>query len=413
MEWVAKCDDECLATMKEAVPKLGSELSPSSAMDLAYCAALAGAGFVSPNPMVGAVCVDSLGRFLALGSHLQVGEQHAEAHMIENIKKNRLTDQLRGATVYCTLEPCSYYGKTPSCAKALSKFPISKLVYGQVDPNKKVNGSGIEILEESGVECLRDAKFEHKTASLIRVFSWSQTSALPYVAVKFAASFNGRIGRHENGRHWVTGPRAREYGHWLRQLYDAIIVGAGTVVVDNPSLNIRSSLLVKVKNSTKVVLDPRARALTHRNLADHNLIKNCEGNDRVIWIVGKDASKNFSQELKTQLTSSPIILARLDTAGGEFRPKEVLNLLAGLGVRSVLLEGGRYLWGSFLRQGLVQRLHAFFAPIIWGVGYSLAWDSGYSDGLFPEISGKMRNSRLSPLEKDWVIEADLMWEPCK
>ena len=384
-------------------PAIGEEISPEDCFAIAYSCALQGAGRVASNPLVGVVAVDRDHKFIGLGAHLQFGKAHAEASLISDIQENGLESRLTGATVYCTLEPCSFHGKTPSCAKLLRGFPIKKLVYGHKDPNLRVNGSGIKILEDAGIICVQDQRFAKDSAKLIKPFTWCLSRAQPYVGLKVAMSFDGKIGKTGQERLWVTGERSRQYAHWLRHYYEGILIGADTVIVDNPSLNIRHPYILSPSPVAKIVLDPSGRAFRSRSLSKHRLIASLRADDRVFWIVKKGLNQEIISEMEKQLEHHGASLIQLNYDHQGLDLNTLLQTLYKSGVHSILLEGGRYVWSSFLNQQLVQVLHAFHAGTILGGESTLRWDAG----LTTSIGTQLVEKRISPMDSDWVLEADL------
>ena len=404
MEWIPICDDEHFARGIKIIPKVGEKVSQVDCLALAYAAALQGAGYVASNPMVGVVAVDKDHQFIGMGAHLRFGEAHAEANLLAHIRSEGISSRLAGATLYCTLEPCSFHGKTPSCAKALSHFPIKRLVYGQKDPNKKVNGRGLKILEEAGILCEEVAPFSKASARLIKPFSWCMTHHQPYVALKLAMSFDGKIGKEQQERFWITGERSRRYGHWLRQLYDGLVVGADTVIVDNPSLDIRHPDIHRPSPVAKVVLDPGGRAFRARPLSEQRLISSRRAGDRVFWVVRKGLHEKMYAAMVQQCEQVGVNLIQLGSGQEGLDLKHLLKTLYDHDVNSVLLEGGRFVWASFLNQKLVQRLHSFQSSKLLG-GDALNWDVG----LQALENTQLVERSVSPLGSDWIVEADMSY----
>ena len=321
-------------------PQIGEVLKPEQAMQLAISEAQRGAGFVSPNPLVGCVIVDRENRFLAAGYHEKYGEGHAEANALKKITNP--TD-LEGATVYVTLEPCAHQGKTPSCAKALAKYPLKKVIYGLQDPNPLVSGQGAQILKTAGIKAVEyhdGGELKNSLNELPEVFLKNFTQKKIFVAAKLASSLDGQIALSTGESKWITGPESREFSHELRSRYDAIIVGKNTILQDDPSLNIRHP---KITKATKLVIMDRSKTI-------FRLIQ--EGRDFKFF-------KAHSAE--------NIIFPKSKTLA------ELQYELWGLGLRSAFVEGGGELISEFLKAGLVDRLHLFMAPIILGSGGGLSW----------------------------------------
>lgn len=404
MDWIPICDDEHFVDGISRTPELGEKIEVDECFKLAYGLALQGAGRVGSNPLVGVVAVDKDHKFIAAGAHLRFGEAHAEANLIRAIKSRGLDSRLAEATLYCTLEPCSFHGKTPSCAKAIADLPIGRIVYGQIDPNEKVNGKGLKILREAGITCEQNLAFTQMSAKLIKAFAWNLRSARPFVALKLAMSFDGKVGQEKAERYWVTGERARQHGHWLRHLYEGVLVGADTVIVDNPSLSIRHPGIQSPSPVSKVVLDPTGRAFSSRPLLEQHLVMSCGSEDQIYWVVKNDLDPKLLTTIARQLGKVNGHLLPLKCSKQGLDLEALLQTLYRQGVHSLLLEGGRYVWASFLNQGFAQRLHAFQANRILG-GSALNWDS-----QLQSMSGtQLVDMQISPMASDWLLEADIRY----
>ena len=208
-------------------------------------------GRTSPNPLVGAVIVRD-GRIIAEGWHRKAGTPHAEIHALR-----MAGDLARGATLYVTLEPCSHYGRTGPCAKAVAEAGIARVVVAMQDPNPKVAGRGMEMLRAAGVEVCCGV-LAAEAARLNEVFLHWITTGLPFVALKTAMTLDGKIATHTGDSQWITGEASRLRVHELRDRYDAILVGIGTVLHDDPSLTTRLPDR-QGKHPLRIVLDSMAR----------------------------------------------------------------------------------------------------------------------------------------------------------
>ena len=230
------------------------------AMLLAIAEGSKGAGWVSPNPQVGCVILSSSGRLLSTGFHRKYGGPHAEVWALKALEK---ASDLEGAIVVVTLEPCAHEGKTPSCAKALAKLPISKVVYGLVDPNPLVAGQGLDIIRNAGikVECITEF-FPELTAPLEQLcehFLMNQNQKRPFVSLKVATSLDGIMAMKGGESQWISGPESRARVQFLRATHDAVLVGSGTILVDNPRLNSRDSNYEGKDPNKVIILDRRGR----------------------------------------------------------------------------------------------------------------------------------------------------------
>ena len=217
------------------MPQLNTVLADTQCMDIAYQIAWQGCGAVSTNPLVGAVAVDSKQSFLKAAAHLQRGKAHAEVNLVEALKRDQLLSRLKGGCIYVTLEPCCHTGLTPPCTSLLKNLAPISVKYGCKDPNPLVAGRGISELLKADIKVS-----QIKTTGLTKLlehFQWYLKNRRPFVGIKVATSLNGIIAKRET-QEIDYRRRARSYGHWLRLHYDSILIGANTLIQDNPSLNI-------------------------------------------------------------------------------------------------------------------------------------------------------------------------------
>ncbi|MBC61005.1 MAG: riboflavin biosynthesis protein RibD [Zetaproteobacteria bacterium] len=377
-------------------PPVGTKLSAKEAMSIAISKALEGVGYVETNPLVGAVAVDKNHCFIAAGAHLKNGSSHAEANLLKVIEEQNQVHLLRGATIYVTLEPCAHKGRTSSCAKTLASLPISKLVYGLVDPDPRVNGKGINIIEQAGIKVSPCSYKDPLLGRLIEVFSWVKTTSMPFVSMKAATTLNGVIARQGDQRCWITGERARSYGHWLRLFYDAILVGPKTIAFDNPRLDVRF-LPQKHRVPWRVVYDPDAQALLSRDFKGHDLFK--VSPEKLIWCCHHKVWRRLSKDIMFFLESLGVSCFSLLSFNHHENYLQILQELAKRGCASLLLEGGAFIWGSFLNFKLVNRAHLFQAPIIFGNGERVYWDSSLQISQL-----ELKDLEWTPLDKDFLIE---------
>jgi len=340
------------------------KMSPQQAMKSAIQEAYKGATRVSPNPLVGAVVLDANGNFLASGYHEFYGGPHAEV----NALKNLTTEQLRGATVYVTLEPCAHEGKTPSCAKMMAKLPLRKVVFGLVDPNPLVAGQGADIIRAAGIETenFSDTYPEMKMEleEVCEAFLWNFREKKVFVSLKIAQSLDGQVGLLTGESKWITNEKSREYAHYLRACHDATLVGRGTVQQDNPALNIRHSAIQKANRV--VVIDPRGTLLQE---ASQLQLTRIHPPENLLWCVS--AKENSALDLPFAK-----ILKIQETTDGSLDLRDLLQNLWNQGLRSVMIEGGPQTATRFLKSGLVNRLYVFTAPTVIGAEGGRSWTEG-------------------------------------
>jgi diaminohydroxyphosphoribosylaminopyrimidine deaminase/5-amino-6-(5-phosphoribosylamino)uracil reductase len=311
-----------------------------------------GYGGTSPNPMVGAVLARG-GEILGEGWHKRAGEPHAEVNAISAAL--RRGKDVRGATIYVTLEPCSTIGRTPACTSALIENGLSRVVVGTRDPNAKHSGRGFGILRRAGIE-VETGLLEAECARLNEAFNhWILTKS-PWVACKCALSLDGKIATNAGDSKWITGEKARLFGMKLRLGADAILAGVNTILRDDPALTLRAGPGVRIpewKTWKRIVVDPRGRIpMSARVLND-------EGASATMVVVTKEATPGKVKELERKVR---VIIA--PAARGEIHLRWLMKRLGKEGVMSLLVEGGGETHSHFLRQGLVNRVYFFYAPLL-------------------------------------------------
>ena len=311
-----------------------------------------GEGWTNPNPMVGAVIVKN-GRIIGKGYHKKCGELHAERNAIAS-----LTESAEGATIYVTLEPCCHYGKTPPCTEAIIEQKIKRVVIGSRDPNPKVSGKGIKMLQEAGIEVIEDFMRE-ECDRLNPVFFHYITTKTPYVVMKYAMTLDGKIAAVTGDSRWVTGEAARSYVHALRKRYTGIMAGIGTVMADDPLLNCRTEAGV---DPVRIICDSCLRIPL-----DSQLVKTAGKIPLIVAGVPARWTEVQQEKEKALLAAGVTVLH----SPGE-KTVDLPWLMRELGTRDIdgiLLEGGGELNGAALEAGIVQKVYAFIAPkLIGGTG---------------------------------------------
>jgi len=380
-------------------PEKGTPLNKEEAMDLAFRAALQGAGFVRSNPLVGAVLVDKNQRFVAASWHSKFGEAHAEQALLQKLRSKNLENELLGATLYSTLEPCAHEGKTPSCSHLLAKCPLKKVVYGRCDNTKKVSGKGLKHLELHGIKTEffsseENFTLEDKLKFLTQHFECYESKRKPFIAIKVASTLNGVYAHTESQREWITGERSRKYAHFLRLLSDAIVIGAHTVIQDNPSLTDRFFQQERVP--LKVVLDPHGQALFSRNLSEQNILKE---KSKIIWWINLETHNKISSTLMKESEIKGIYFKVFEGQTKEDKLAHVCQALYTEGQARVLLEGGASLWNSALNSRLCEKLYLFQAPKIFSGETIMHWTK---DAKIQYLN--LKNGILTLLDKDTLIE---------
>ena len=304
----------------------------------------------TPNPRVGAVIVKD-GRIIGEGWHQVAGEAHAEVNAVRDARTKGGPDAVRGSTMYVTLEPCSHHGRTPPCADLLVEAGVSRLVAAMEDPNPLVAGQGFARVRAAGID-VRCGLMEGDARDLNIGFVARMTRALPWVRLKVAASLDGKTALANGQSQWITGPEARKDGHAWRARACAILTGIGTVLEDDPLLNVRD--VITPRQPLKVIVDSRLQTpVDARILAEGRVLIACAVDD-----VGARA------RLEDQ--GAEIIL--LPNAAGKVELMDLMRELARRNLNEIHVESGFKLNGSLLREGCVDELLLYFAPSIIGEG---------------------------------------------
>ena len=306
-----------------------------------------GEGWTNPNPMVGAVIVKD-GRIIGEGYHKKYGEIHAERNAFASLKESA-----KGATMYVTMEPCCHYGKTPPCTQAIIEHKIGKVVIGSKDPNPKVSGKGVQILKEAGISVVEDFLRE-ECDKLNPIFFHYIRTKTPYVVMKYAMTLDGKIATKTGESKWVTGKEAREEVQHMRHRYMSIMVGIGTVLADDPMLNVR----VKDKKSpVRIICDSKLR------IKEESQIVKTAFNQRTIVVYAD--SQNIQEKLE-RLHSLGVETLYCPDESNQIDLKKLMIYLGNEGIDSILLEGGGTLNESAVRAGIIKEVQAFIAPKLFG-----------------------------------------------
>ncbi|WP_339146555.1 MULTISPECIES: bifunctional diaminohydroxyphosphoribosylaminopyrimidine deaminase/5-amino-6-(5-phosphoribosylamino)uracil reductase RibD [unclassified Sutcliffiella] len=303
-------------------------------------------GQTSPNPVVGSVVVKD-GEIVGFGAHLKAGESHAEVNAIKMAGSNKT----KGSTVYVTLEPCSHYGKTPPCSDLLIQSEVNRVVIASVDPNPLVAGKGIEKLRKAGIE-VDLGICQEEALALNKVFFHYLKTNQPYVTLKTAASLDGKTATHTFESKWITGAEARLDVHQYRHQHDAILVGVGTVLADNPSLTTR--LPNGGKNPIRIILDTQLRTPLHAKVVTDG--------EAPTWII-TGAKPDVEKEKALQNKDGVRVLS-LPSLKVDIVP--LLSLLGEEGVTSLFVEGGSTVNGSFLKEKAINQVITYIAPKLIG-----------------------------------------------
>ncbi len=317
-----------------------------------------GMGKVSPNPMVGAVIVLH-GEAIAEGYHRRFGADHAEVDAIK-----RATGEIKEATIYVNLEPCCHWGKTPPCVNTLIERGIKRVVIGTLDPNPLVNGKGAQILRGHGIE-VEVGVLEKEARRLNEVYFKYIRTGLPFVTIKYAQSLDGRIATSQGDSRWISSERSRRFTHRLRTQHDAIMVGIGTVQADDPMLTVRR---VKGGNPLRIVLDSHLRIPLNAQVL--------QGEGKTLIATTDVHDKEKLEEIQKRGKDTLVIQRGED---GRVALTSLLKALAVRGISSILVEGGKEVITSLLKEGLADRVVIITAPLILGKGVEGIGDLGIND----------------------------------
>lgn len=356
-------------------------------MEMALSLAEKGIGFTSPNPTVGAVVVKD-GEVIGKGWHAAAGKAHAEVVAIDDAGEGA-----RGADVYVTLEPCNHTGRTPPCTKKICDSGIRRVVVAMRDPNPDVAGGGIEYLRGKGI-LVEEGVCQAAAEKHLEWFVKYVHTKTPFVTLKCAMTLDGRIATHTGDSRWVSGEASRAFVHELRHASDAILVGAGTVRADNPSLTARIEGR-QAKDPVRVILDPQltmdpdARMLNQDSAAETLIV--CD--------------RSANAEKRKQLAEKAVII-EAKTEDGRIVVAQLLKILGKKGITSLLIEGGARVAGSVLAERVVDKVCFFYAPRILGGDDGIPLCRGKGPALMKEAL-PVRDMTVHRFGEDVMIEGYL------
>jgi diaminohydroxyphosphoribosylaminopyrimidine deaminase/5-amino-6-(5-phosphoribosylamino)uracil reductase len=320
-------------------------------MRMALDLAKRGCGFVSPNPMVGAVIVKD-GRVIGQGYHERYGELHAERNALAHC-----TEPPEGATMYVTLEPCCHHGKQPPCVDAILEAKIARVVIGSADPNPLVSGGGVRILKEHGVKVEEDVLREECDAINPIFFHYIRTGR-PYVVMKYAMTLDGKIAAYTGESKWITGEEARAHVQTQRHRFRGIMVGVGTVLADDPLLTCR---MKGGRNPIRIICDSKLRTPL-----DSQIVRTAAEVETILATCCVDTARYAAYE-KKGCTVLPVKgQKKKDDQEGRVDLNDLMEQLGKRQIDSILLEGGGTLNWSALENGVVNAVQAYVAPKLFG-----------------------------------------------
>ena len=357
-------------------------------MKMAVELAKKGAGYVNPNPIVGAVIVKN-GKIIGQGFHEYFGGLHAERNALKNCSESP-----SGATLYVTLEPCCHYGKTPPCTEAIIESGISRVVVGTLDCNPLVSGKGVELLRENKIQ-VDVGILENECNHLIRIFKKYMTTGRPFVLMKYAMTMDGKIATCTNESKWISGEAARKQVHGLRHKLSAIMAGVETVIQDDPLLTCR---LENGKNPVRIICDTNLRTPL-----ESQIVKTAKAVETCIATACDDEEKINAYK------KAGCKFIRVKKKGSHIDLEDLMNSLGKMQIDSVLLEGGGTLNWSALEQQIVDEVQAYIAPKIFG-GTAKSPVGGQGVAA-PADAVKLKPYSFSLVGDDYLIESEVIY-PC-
>jgi diaminohydroxyphosphoribosylaminopyrimidine deaminase/5-amino-6-(5-phosphoribosylamino)uracil reductase len=295
--------------------------------------------------MVGAILVKN-GRMVGAGYHAKAGEAHAEILALQRARENA-----RGAILYLNLEPCSHYGKTPPCAPQVAEAGVKRVVIGMEDPNPLVKGKGVEILRSAGLD-VEVGILEKECRRLNEAFCKYILGEHPFIILKAAATWDGKIATRDGDSKWISGETSRRFAHKLRDQVDGVLVGIGTILKDDPLLTVR---IKGGRDPYRIILDSRLKISEEARVIG-------SPPSRAIIAVTESAPKDKIERLEKRGVQILIV----DSKAGRVNLRSCLSRLREIGMMSILVEGGSQVNGSFLDEGLVDKLLLFLSPKLIG-----------------------------------------------
>ena len=345
-------------------------------MKMAIALSLKGVGNVNPNPMVGAVIVKN-GEVIGEGFHEKFGGPHAEVNAVNNA-----VEDMEGATLYVTLEPCNHQGKTPPCTDLIIEEKFARVVVAMTDPNYLVNGKGIDKLINSGIE-VETGLLANEVEEINMVYHKFITTKQPFCAMKTAMTLDGKIATYKGDSKWISNERSRDFVHHLRHRYSGIMVGVNTIIKDDPELTNRS-LDTNGSQPVRIIVDSAGRTPLSSKVLDTDKAQT------IIAITDK-----ASQDFKSQVAAKGVQIISCPQNDNRVDLSFLFNELGKQGIDSVLLEGGSTLNFSAIDEDLVDKVYSFISPKFVGGNESKTPVGGkgvpnISDAFFVDIKNIKR-----------------------
>lgn len=361
------------------------DFKDSSYLEMAYGLAEKARGWARPNPYVGAILVHEE-KIVGYGYHERPGNPHAEVIALE-----RAGSLARGSTFYLTLEPCVHWGRTPPCVDAVLRAAPKRVVVSSPDPNPIVFKKGIQALRAAGIE-VSVGLLDERNKILNETYIKYITQGIPFVTLKAAVSFDGRIATRTSDSRWISSPQTREYAHLVRGEYDAIMVGINTILKDDPRLTIRHPHW-RGKKITRVILDSELRFPLEAR------ILTTLGQGEIAIFTSKRASPKKTETLRKK----GVEIVQIPGSGQKVEIKEVLPRLGKKGLSSLLVEGGSRLLTSMLEEKLADKLFLAISPRLIGGERAPSFFEGKGISLIKE-SWEFRKISSFKIGRDIIVE---------
>jgi diaminohydroxyphosphoribosylaminopyrimidine deaminase/5-amino-6-(5-phosphoribosylamino)uracil reductase len=347
----------------------------------------AGRGRTSPNPVVGAVLVKK-GKVVGEGYHAKIGEPHAEI-----IALRQAREKARGAALYLNLEPCTHYGRTPPCVPQVVKAGVKRVVIGMEDPNPLVNGKGIEALRKSGLD-VNVGVLEKECRRLNEAFCKYILKKEPFVLLKVAATLDGKIATRSGDSKWISGEASRRFVHKLRDQVDGVLVGIGTVLRDDPLLTAR---MKEGREPYRIVLDSRLKIPEKAKVFEHS------PSEVILATTG-----SAPQDKIERLEKRGVRVLVIDSREGRVNLRSCLRKLGEIGVMNLLVEGGSQINGSFLDEGLIDKLLLFLSRRLMGDPQAPGIFGGRGASHLKEAVA-LKEIKTKRMGEDILVEGYLEW----
>lgn len=355
-------------------------------MQRAISLARRGEGKVNPNPLVGAVVVRE-GTILGEGWHEEFGGLHAERNAFTSCRRNGKSAE--GATLYVTLEPCCHFGKTPPCTDAVIENGISRVVVGSADPNPLVAGEGIRLLREAGIS-VETGVLQDQCEELNAVFFHYIKEKTPYVTMKYAMTMDGKTATFAGHSKWITESPARVRVHEDRNRYMAIMTGVGSVLADDPMLNCR--IPDAARQPIRLICDTQLRTP-----AGARVVRTAA--EQPTWIL----TCCTEREKQAVYRKQGCRILELEQGAGHVDLRKAMKRLGAEGIDSIYLEGGSELNASALAAGIVQSVHCYIAPKLFG-GAGAKTPVGGRGAEFPDQAERLTIRKVTPYGNDLLLE---------